>query len=386
MSNKDIYYFTGKVLALGNAQEKTPVPATRARYSPKIPSDPQVINSIIADIREGRINWNKFVFLASQHFVLQTVYIKLLANDLAGWLPPDLVAHLKEIYRLNLARNEKILQQCAGINRLLRSHDITPIFMKGSGNMLDGLYSDPGERIMADIDILTGSSHMEDAAKLLIASGYSTHEKYDPARARAAKHYPALWREGLPAFVEIHRLPVNIQYSSHFDFETVAHEKKQALHNPDYMVMSDAHKITLNFYHSQLVHWGHHHALPSLRDLYDLLLLSERGDPSRIFSFEGPHRRKAAGYLRVMHKTFGITPEPAGELPAKASVFVLRHHIAINNPRLGNIIYRLLRGSRLYIGIPLRGLFSRNYRLYIMVRLRDRRWYLRNLGIGKHPE
>jgi hypothetical protein len=43
----------------------------------------------------------------------------------------------------------------------------------------------------------------------------------------------------------------------------------------------------------------------------------------------------------------------------------------------------MLRALRLYIDIPLRSIFDKNYRLYVKVRLRDPEWYKRNLGVRK---
>ena len=342
-------------------------------------SDP---GEIISAISRNRVNWKQLVYIASNNFVLQALHLKFLQHGITSFLPGDLAGHLQHVYDLNLERNKKILDHCAEINRLLKSHDITPVFMKGAGNIIDGLYSDPGERIMADIDILTGPGHMEAAARLLIKEGFSAGEKFDPSRVEAMKHYPGLWREGLPAFVELHRLPVNIQHSAHFDYETVASQIRPAAADPSFSVMSDQHKIILSFCHSQLVHWGHQHARPPLRDLYDLLLLSMREDPARVFSLYPPFRGKAAGYLRIMHSTFGISSGFPGELQGRGKILLLRHNIAMKSPPAGRMLYRLLRVWRLYIGIPVRSLFSKNYRLYVRVRLRDPKWHKRNLGIS----
>ena len=376
MSSRETYKFTAKVLALGMVSNNPSLPGNETH-----PGQNTALNGIIDAIVSNRINWKELVYIASNNFILQTLYLKFCNHNLSGLLPGDLTDHLQNIYWLNLERNRNILDQCSRINSLLKSHGITPVFMKGAGNMLDGLYPDQGERIMADIDILTGPGHMEDAARLLMQEGYTSHETFNRSKTAALKHYPVLWCEGLPACVEIHRLPVNIQYSSHFDYQTVKNEIRPATSDPAFTVMSDTHKIILSFYHSQLVHWGHQHARPSLRELYDLLLLSGREDPARIFSSLRSHRGKAAGYLKAMYRTFGITSDLPPALKGKGRVFLLRHKIAINKPEAGKVIYTLLRAWRLYADIPLRSLFSRNYRLYVRVRLRDPEWYKRNLGI-----
>jgi hypothetical protein len=338
---------------------------------------------IISAIESGGVEWNGIVYTGSNNYVLQALYLKFLQNGLAEYLPAELSVHLKNLYELNLERNKIILDHTARINDLLKSHNITPVYMKGLGNMLDGLYSSPGERMMLDIDILADPEHMEEAARLLIDDGFTSAQQYDPNRKEAMKHFPELVKEGLPAFVDIHRMPVNIQYEALFNYQTAISESRPAIGNPGYMVMSDANKIRLNFIHSQLVHWGHYHARPSLRDLYDLLLLSEREDAAKVLSAFSPYRGKATAYLRLLHRTFNLDKELSPELSRKGRTYLWRHKIAMNSPRTGRVIYGLLRAWRLYLGIPLRSLIDKNYRLYVKVRLRDPEWYKRNLGVRK---
>jgi len=58
------------------------------------------------------------------------------------------------VYKLNLARNKQIIEQVKELTSTLNKADISPIFLKGTGNLIDGAYSDIGERIIGDIDFL----------------------------------------------------------------------------------------------------------------------------------------------------------------------------------------------------------------------------------------
>jgi hypothetical protein len=332
-------------------------------------------------LASGLTDYGELVSISSNHLVLQTIYVKLLQEDLVRLLPPDLATHLEEIYNLNLARNRRMLTQARRINDILTAGGITPVFIKGMGNMVDSLYADPGMRLMQDIDILTGPADMEKAAGLLLADGYETHG--GPPGTGTMKHFPPVYKKGEPAIVDVHRWPVNIQYSRHFDFARADMHKRPAYGEPDMMVMSDVHKIRLNFIHSQLVHWGHQRALPFMRDLYDLHLLSGREDVAAVLSATGPLRGKAAGYLRVMYSTFDVQKELPAELRGRGKLYSARHRITLDNPRAGRFAYNILRAWRLYLEIPVRCLFDKNYRQYAMARLRDPRWYMRTLGMGK---
>ncbi len=340
-----------------------------------------------ADGRNGKpagwdkINWNELVNTASNHYMLPAIYTRLRDANLLGKLPGGLERHLEAIHSLNLERNTKILEQAHDINNILRTGNIIPVFMKGVGNLADRLYTDHGERMMLDIDILAGPLHSKEAHRLLIASGYKTYANSGHAVNSAMKHFPPLYKKGMPAQVEIHLLPVNIQYRILFDFEEARSGKRPAHEKSDLMVLSDAHNIKLNFIHSQLVHWGHQRAVPQIRDLYDLYLLARREDPARIFSETGPFQGKAAGYLRVMYSLFGIRKKLPHSLQNRGKLYFLRHRTALNHPGLGRQIFQLMRIWRLYFDIPLKSLFSANYRHYVKVRLKDPEWYRRNLGI-----
>jgi hypothetical protein len=325
------------------------------------------------------VNWNELVNTASNHYMLPAIFARMRDAGLLGTMPDGLERHLEDIYSLNLERNTKILEQASNINDILKAGDILPIFMKGVGNLADSLYKDRGERMMLDIDILTGPQHSESAWQLLKASGYKTHKgsgKVNPAM----KHFPPLYKKGMPVQVEIHLLPVNIQYRQLFDYEDAWNGKRPAHEGGDLIVLSDANNIKLNFIHSQLVHWGHQKAVPQLRDLYDLYLLAPRVDPATIFAETGPFRGKAAGYLRVMHSLFGIKKELPRPLKKRGKFFFLRHRTALDHPGLGRLIYSLMKAWRLYFDIPVKSLFSANYRQYVKVRLKDPEWYRRNLG------
>lgn len=396
MKTRQTYRLIADILALGSYPGEKTANYLHASDPPGISKPENIIegakavtddlhsgDDIVRLIDSGEVDWKGVVYTGSNNYVLQAMFLKLEKNGLLRYLPEELTTHLRKLYEMNLDRNSLILEHTAEINTLLKANGITPIFMKGLGNMLDGLYSSPGERMMLDIDILVDPEQMEQAAGLLMADGFKPSGKYDPGRKPAMKHFPPLVREGLPAFVDIHRMPVNIQYERYFSYEAAITGKRAANGNPKYMVMSDAHKIRLNFIHSQLVHWGHQHAVPSLRDLYDLYLLSGREDAAAILTGLDHYSSHATGYLRILYDIFGIgKPLPAGT-GNRGSGLLKRHRIAINNRKTGRFIYTMLRALRLYIDIPLRSIFDKNYRLYVKVRLRDPEWYKRNLGVRK---
>ena len=123
--------------------------------------------------------------------------------------------------------------------------------------------------------------------------------------------------------------------------------------------------------------------MPSLRDLYDLFLLSKLEDAAAILTGLDRYSSHATGYLKILDDIFGLgRPLPPGT-EKKGAGLLRRHRIAINNRSAGRLMYTMLRAYRLYLDIPLRSIFDKNYRLYMKVRLKDPEWYKRNLGVRK---
>jgi len=86
---------------------------------------------------------------------------------------PEEVEHaFAEIYELNRQRNQQILKQIDDITALLNKENIQPVFLKGTANLLDELYSDVGERMIGDIDFLVTEEQLkiQTSAKIFLAA------------------------------------------------------------------------------------------------------------------------------------------------------------------------------------------------------------------------
>src|ERR1035437_5025285 len=92
---------------------------------------------VIKSLKSPTISWQLFIATASNHLVLQTIYHKVLEQQLTKYLPSEVLGHLKYIYDINFQRNTKILEQVNSINLLLNSHGIVPLYLKGVGNIIE---------------------------------------------------------------------------------------------------------------------------------------------------------------------------------------------------------------------------------------------------------
>jgi hypothetical protein len=59
---------------------------------------------------------------------------------------------MKHITDLNRERNQQTIEQAREIILLLLAYSITHIFLKGTGNLLEGLYEDIAQRMVGDIN------------------------------------------------------------------------------------------------------------------------------------------------------------------------------------------------------------------------------------------
>jgi hypothetical protein len=79
---------------------------------------------------------------------------------------------------LNRERNQQISTQATALNTLLLDHEITPLFLKGTGNLLAGIYTDIAERMIGDIDFILPKEQYTKAIALLREDGYTDVLKY----------------------------------------------------------------------------------------------------------------------------------------------------------------------------------------------------------------
>jgi hypothetical protein len=84
---------------------------------------------------------------------------------------------MKHITNLNRDRNTQIIQQAQELNGLLLANSITPIFLKGTGNLLAELYEDIAERMVGDIDFIFSKEDYPKAITILREFGYSDVHK-----------------------------------------------------------------------------------------------------------------------------------------------------------------------------------------------------------------
>jgi hypothetical protein len=360
VNKKETYYFLGNCLSIGD--------------NPEFISRFKELSALEA------VDWEGFVRLASVHLVTPLFFPKFRENNLLDYLPAELGSYLEEIYLLNLNRNKKLILQIDEINLELNYKDIYPIYLKGAGNLLDGLYSDPGERIMVDIDLLTSDEDFLKSVEILRSIGYNNPETTD-VDTITCQHYPRMMRDGTVSGIEVHRLPVSVKYSKLLNYDIIAGEMRTPEGRPGCLVLSDKHKVMLSFIHSQLSHRGHKYGTASLRDVYDLWLLSKRINYADIH-FPEPIISKASDYFYLMGRITGSEGIRTERKPGKFSVFLLKHDMNLTSETLYKINLVVIQLSA-YFNAFVSIFTSRKIRTSVIKKLSSREWYAKHIKTWK---
>lgn len=262
MTNPEALLFVGKCLSLE--------------------AEPKRADEIQKRIQSGDIDWRLVVYESSNQLVVPALYLNLKRNNLLSNLPENLITYFEEITNANRERNRQILSQVKNLTVLLKKEGLSPIYLKGTAHLIDGLYEDSGERMIGDIDFIL---KMEDALKafqILKENGY--HPLYGSGNAvlGRSRHLPRLVHDNEIAGVEVHGRMLNGKPAQNFGWDQVFPTIKKAKNFQEAFVLSDPNLILNNIMNVQLNDKGNAKFKTYMRQSYDLLLLSKRENPLNV--------------------------------------------------------------------------------------------------------
>ena len=217
-------------------------------------------------LKSKSIDWDAVVKVSAGHLVLPALYCNLKRTNFLQYLPKELVSYMEHITNLNRARNEDIITQAEELNTLLLANNIRPIFLKGTGNLVAGLYEDIAERMVGDIDFIFSKEDYPKAIKVL------ENEKYysELELVKFHWHYPRLVHINKIAAVEIHNKVLKQPYSTILSFEQI---NKEAVFFTNIKVASSRNKLLNSVLPKQINDNLYHSKTIPLRTVYDVFLL-----------------------------------------------------------------------------------------------------------------
>jgi hypothetical protein len=117
-------------------------------------------------------DWRQLIAIGTQWHVATAVHPALARAGLLDRVPGDVAEYLDALTQLNRERNEALLAELADVARRLNAAGLVPRVLKGAALLVDGVYADPGERLMVDLDLLVERAALERARRVLVAAGY----------------------------------------------------------------------------------------------------------------------------------------------------------------------------------------------------------------------
>ena len=252
-------------------------------------------------LQAGNIDLEAVVKVSTSHYVLPALYCNLKRVVFLNYLPEDLVAYMKHITELNHERNHQIIEQARELNELLIANDIIPVFLKGTGNLLEGLYDDIAERMVGDIDFLFSGKDFFKAIDILKSDNYSKPDNelnYFPG----FRHYSRLVKHENIAAVEIHKEVTLEKYKDEFSCSMIIEDVHQI---NDFAVLSFENKLSLSIIASQVNDYGFEFNKFSLRNAYDVFLLSNIVDTKNVISKFAKLKKPLNCFLSKCNLVFG---------------------------------------------------------------------------------
>ena len=227
---------------------------------------------IALQLNDTKVDWNLVVKVSTAHYVLPALYCNLKKANLLAYLPEELVAYMIHITGKNITRNKALIKQALAVNTLFLSADLVPVFLKGTGNLIEGLYEDIGERMIGDIDIIFSKDDYIKAIAILKANGYHKIETNNYEYPQFM-HYPKLYKKGSVASIEIHKELVAEKYADVFNYNLVKMKMQRVggIH-----VISYKMQLNMTAVATQINDSGFFYNNLNLRNAYDVFLLSKK--------------------------------------------------------------------------------------------------------------
>ena len=275
------------------------------------------------------------------------------------------------------------MAQVEDITRSLNGHNIFPIYLKGVAHLLKGLYIDPAERMIGDIDFLVPADQMVVAAEILIQEGYIPLVQYHKESFNSIKHFPRLQNFDYVAAVEIHKEV--LYHPKHTEFkgiEIINDKVEVSVSEGLAYVPSNKHLIIHNVYNNQINDKASLYGNIILRQMYDLSLLASYKD---ILEVAKEHKHRFNTFNNYYAEVAFVFSSPKSVICTptwRSNLFLKRINFYIDHPIIKQIIktfiYFYTRIIR-YITLPILSIFQKSTRRLLIIRLTNPKWYVAHL-------
>ena len=320
------------------------------------------------------VDWDAVVKVSTSHYVFPAMYCNFKRADFLKYLPADLVDYMKYITNLNRDRNTQIIQQAKDLNNLLLANNIRPIFLKGTGNLLAGIYDDIAERMVGDIDFIFSKQDYPKAIRILREFEYSEVNKKEYYPPDEFRHYRRLKKENNIAAIEIHKDFLSIKkYTKEFNYNFV--EKDSQLIN-GIAVLSYTNKLNLSIIANQINDRGFYYKTMALRNAYDVFLLSKKTNAKYAMIKLDKLSHPLNCFLAACYEVFNKVETVEYNKNAKTALYLRNFNKQFTKPVRGqskrNKIYLFIK--RIFY-ILYKSIIYKEYRIFLFKSVTDKNWY-----------
>ena len=329
-------------------------------------------------LQSKTINWEAVVEVSTAHYVFPAMYCNLKRADFLHYLPQVLVNFMEHITNLNRERNKQIITQAKELNTLLLKNNITSIFLKGTGNLLAGIYDDISERMVGDIDFVFSKDDYPKAISILRENGYSEVEKY-AYYIPEEKHYRRLKKENNIAAIEIHKEILVEKYIDEFNYSFV---KKDSQIINEVAVLSYANKLNLSIIANQINDSGFFYKSIPLRNAYDVFLLSKKTSAKEAVNSLDTLNHPLNCFLATCHEVFNSVASLEYNNTSKITAYLNDFNSQFANPKATHRKHKIIQiylFLKQRLTIIYKCILYKEYRVWLFKRVTDKNWYKEKL-------
>ena len=329
-------------------------------------------------LQSKTINWEAVVEFSTAHYVFPAMYCNLKRVGFLHYLPQELVNFMEHITNLNRERNQQIITQAKDLNTLLLQNNITPIFLKGTGNLLAGIYDDISERMVGDIDFLFSKEDYPKAITILRENLYTEVEKYT-YYIPEEKHYRRLKKENNIAAIEIHKEILIEKYINEFNYSFV---EKDCQVISQASVLSYANKLNLSIMASQINDSGFFYKSIPLRNAYDVFLLSKKTSAKEAVNSLDTLNHPLNCFLATCHEVFNSVASLEYNNTSKITAYLNDFNSQFANPKATHRKHKIIQiylFLKHRLNIIYKSIIYKEYRVWLFKRVTDKNWYKEKL-------
>ncbi len=351
MNYKETLFFIGKCLTITHEKD----------------------NRILVEkqLKTSDINWDNIVKITTSHYVFPALYCNLKRADFLHYLPEDLVEYMKYITDLNRDRNQQIIKEAKEINTLLLANNITPIFLKGTGNLLDGLYDDIAERMVGDADILINNNDFRKAIRVLKENGYGEKSENFVDNTIVNRHYPKLTKKGKITAIEVHYKMVRNEKG--FTYNDVKKSLKTLKDTTT--VLSYNNQLLLTCFNKQINDRGQWTKSIAFRNFYDVYLLSKFTNTKSVISnFKHYESSYLNNFIASTNYFFNAPTSLEYSKTKQAKSFVKKQVSLMKRPKIFTLnknFWSFYFTSKETLSVMIKAFYLKEYRTYIFDRIKE---------------